>query len=159
MRLGIELYGTRIGTLEGDSRGFDFVPSDAGMERFGANSTILSVTIPLAAHLPRHHAARRRNWFAELLPEGDQYDYMLAQGGLRRGDTLAFLARYGRDVAGAIQLWDLDDPTEPTTPSLNAVTDIEVRALLEDPLGSPLANDSATGKSSLGGVQPKIVLV
>ena len=159
MRLAVELYGTVAGTLEGDPRTFDFTPSSEGIDRFGTNSRVLSVAIPLADVLPRHHAARRRNWFAELLPEGDQYDYLLAQGGLLKGDTPAFLARYGRDVAGALQLWNLDDPAEPGTSGLHPVTSSEVRALLEDPIGSPLANEPEAGKSSLGGVQPKIVLV
>ena len=30
---------------------------------------------------------------------------------------------------------------------------------LEDPLGAPLGNDAAGGKTSLGGVQPKVLLV
>lgn len=158
MRLAVELYGTVIGALDGDPRTFDFSPTAEGMDVFGTNSPVLSVTIPLAPAQRRDHVGRRRNWFAELLPEGDQYDYMLAQGGLRRDDTPAFLARYGRDVAGALQVWDLDDPTEPRAPDLRTVTSAEVRALLEDPIGSPLANDPRSGKSSLGGVQPKVVL-
>lgn len=84
---------------------------------------------------------------------------MLAQSGIRHGDTLSFLARYGRDIAGALQIWDIDDPTEPQQPTLRPVTDIEVRQLLENPVVSPLGNDIRTGKSSLGGVQPKIVIV
>lgn len=52
-----------------------------------------------------------------------------------------------------------DDPTEPKIPALNPVNDSEIRGMLEDPIGSPLANDPIAGKSSLGGVQPKIVLV
>lgn len=40
---------------------------------------MLSVTVPLVPAPRRDHAARRRNWFAELLPEGDQYDYLLAE--------------------------------------------------------------------------------
>lgn len=159
MRLAVELYGTVIGELRGDARSFDFTPTAAGIDRFGTNSAVLSVTVPLVPAQRRDHAGRRRNWFAELLPEGDQYDFMLTLGGIRRGDTPAFLARYGRDVAGAIQIWDLDDPTEPKTPSTNPVTAAEIRALLEDPLGAPLGNDPESGKSSLGGVQPKVVLV
>jgi len=159
MRLAVELYGTVLGTLTGEARTFDFSPTDAGLDSFGANSTVLSVVMPLAPAQRRDHAARRRNWFSELLPEGDQYDYMLAQGGLRRDDTPAFLARYGRDVAGALQIWDLDDPTEPASPATKKASHAEVRALLEDHIGSPLANDPRSGKSSLGGVQPKIVLV
>lgn len=158
MRLAVELYDTRIGFLTGDARTFDFAASAEGVARFGTNSTVLSTAIPLRPEQRRDHASRRRNWFAELLSEGDQYDSMLAQGGLRRGDTLAFLARYGRDVAGALQIWDPDDPTEPRTPELRTVDRPEIRALLEDPLGSPLGNASATGRTSLGGVQPKILL-
>lgn len=159
MRLAVELYGTILGTLTGNARTFDFSPTVEGTDRFGANSPVLSVVIPLAPSQRRDHAIRRRNWFSELLPEGDQYDYMLAQGDLRRDDTPEFLARYGRDVAGALQVWDLDDPTEPQSPATKKITPAEVRALLEDPIGSPLANDPRAGKSSLGGVQPKIVLV
>ena len=113
MRLAGELYGTSIGTLEGDARTFDFTPSDAAIERFGTNSPVLSVAIPMTPTQRRDRAGRRRNWFSELLPEGDQYDFMLAQASIRRGDTPAFLAHYGRDVAGALQIWNLDDPTEP----------------------------------------------
>lgn len=159
MRLAVELDGTVVGTLSGEPRAFDFTATAEGMDRFGPNSTALSVAIPLAPSPRRDHSERRRNWFAELLPEGDQYDYLLAQGGLRRGDVLGFLSRYGRDVAGAVQLWDLDDPTEPKTPSFRTLTPTQVRSLLEDPIGSPLANDPGQGKTSLGGVQPKIVLV
>ncbi|MFT4295183.1 MAG: HipA domain-containing protein [Micropruina sp.] len=158
MRLAVELYDTIIGTLNGDFRSFDFAPSPEGIDRFGTNSLILSTTIPLAPSQRRDRATRRRNWFTELLPEGDQYDYMLTQGQLGRDDTPAFLARYGRDVAGALQIWDLDDPTEPKTQSIRLVSRGEVRDLLEDPIGSPLANDVDSGKSSLGGVQPKVVL-
>lgn len=159
MRLAVELYDTVIGTLKGDARTFDFSPTDEAYNTFGPNSPVLSVSIPFTPTLRADRAGRRRNWFAELLPEGDQYDYLLAQAGLRRGDTLAFLGRYGRDVAGALQIWDLDDPTEPKTPAVRDLTEREVRTLLEDPIGSPLANDPRSGKSSLGGVQPKVVLV
>ena len=159
MRLAVELHGTIVGRLDGDARTFDFTPSAEGVERFGTNSPVLSVAIPLAPVQRRDHAGRRRNWFAELLPEGDQYDYMLAQGGLRREDTPGFLVRYGRDVAGALQIWDPDDPTEPRPPGVRPVTQAQVRALLQDPIGHPLANDPQSGKSSLGGVQPKVVLV
>lgn len=159
MRLAVELYGQRIGTLDGDARTFDVTVADAAIEYFGMNSTVLSVAIPLSPNLRRDHASRRRNWFAELLPEGDQYEFMLAQSGLRAGDTLGFLAHYGRDIAGAVQLWNLDDPTEPRTPELRAVNDVQIRELLTSPMATPLANAPRDGRTSLGGVQPKIVLV
>ena len=66
MRLAVDLYGTRVGALEGDARTFDFTPSEEGIDRFGMNSRVLSVSIPLAPVLRRDHANRRRNWFGEL---------------------------------------------------------------------------------------------
>lgn len=158
MKLAIELNGLMVGHLEGAIRSFDFMATPGATEALGNNSLALSVSMPLTPTPIKSHANRRRNWFAELLPEGDQYEYMLQQGALRRGDTLAFLARYGRDVAGALQIWDVDDPTEPLTPSTSRVSEAEVRELLESPSSSPLANIDRLGKSSLGGVQPKIVL-
>lgn len=74
MRLAVELYDTVVGTLLGDALTFDFTPTQAGIDRFGANSPVLSVAIPLASARRPDHASRRRNWFTELLPEGDQYD-------------------------------------------------------------------------------------
>lgn len=158
MRLAVDLHDTVVGHLEGESRNFDFVSSQDGLDRFGIASKVLSVAIPLTKTLARHKSGRRRNWFTELLPEGDQYDYMLSQGGLVRGDSLAFLAHYGRDIAGALQLWDVDDPSEPRTPELRVVSDSQIRQLLDDPIGSPLANAPGQGRSSLAGVQPKVVL-
>ncbi len=159
MKLAVELYGTVIGYLAGhDARIFDFTVDPDAQGRFGSTSRVLSVGMPLAPSLPRQRAGRRRNWFAELLPEGDQLDYLLAQGGIRRGDTMRFLARYGRDVAGALQIWNIEDPTEPRVPELRVVDDAGVRRLLEDPIGAPLGNAAELGRSSLGGVQPKIVL-
>lgn len=159
MKLALDLYGVNIGHLEGeDARTFDFVATGEARAAFGVNSRVLSVLMPLTKAGPRQHAGRRRNWFAELLPEGDQLDYMLAQSKIRRGDVPSFLARYGRDVAGALQIWDVDDPAEPRTPDILPVDARRIRELLHDPLGAPLANAPGAGKSSLGGVQPKIVL-
>ena len=83
MRLAVELHDCIIGELVGDARTFDFLASNEGIERFGVNSRALSIAIPLAPAQRRDWAGRRRNWFPELLPEGDQYDYMLTQAGLR----------------------------------------------------------------------------
>ncbi len=94
MKLALDLYGVNIGHLEGeDARTFDFVATGEARAAFGVNSRVLSVLMPLTKAGPRQHAGRRRNWFAELLPEGDQLDYMLAQSKIRRGDVPSFLAR------------------------------------------------------------------
>ncbi|MGW0003323.1 type II toxin-antitoxin system HipA family toxin [Nocardia grenadensis] len=158
-RLGVELYGDMVGTLQGaDSAIFDFEADTAAIDRYGINSRILSAAIPLTPKPNRAKAKHRRNFFQELLPEGDQLAAMNAAARLAPGDVLGFLARYGRDVAGALQIWDLDDPSEPPTPELLPITEERVRELLDEPFLYPLANRPAVGKTSLAGVQPKIVL-
>lgn len=158
MRLAVELYSTRLGHLEGSANTFDFTPDPAAISHFGANSRVLSVSIPLSPRQNRSHAGRRRAFFTELLPEGNQLEYMRAAAGLRQDDTVAFLARYGRDVAGALQIWDEDDPAEPLVPAVSPVSASDIRRLLTEPQRYPLGNVPIRGKSSLAGMQPKIVL-
>ncbi len=45
--LVVELYGTRAGVLAGTWRTFDFLPDPAAVARFGIDSPVLSVAIPL----------------------------------------------------------------------------------------------------------------
>ena len=87
MRLAVDLYGTRLGTLTGTERDFDLVLSDQAYQRFGVDSDVFSLAVPLVPRPRRDHAERRRNWFRELLPEGDVRAFMLANAGLRDGES------------------------------------------------------------------------
>lgn len=113
-RLAVELCGALIGTLEGtDSATFEFMTTSDAIARHGMNSRILSAAIPLTPKPNHAKVKHRRNFFRELLPEGEQLAAMNASARLAPDDVLGFLAHYGRDVAGALQIWDLDDPSEP----------------------------------------------
>ncbi len=57
--LTVSLYGTTIGNLVGTSSNFDFVTERAAVERFGLDSPILSLAIPLSAVPTRAHRRRR----------------------------------------------------------------------------------------------------
>jgi hypothetical protein len=50
---------------------FDFLPHAAAVARFGIDSPVLSVAIPLAVVAVRSRKERRQNFFWELLPEGN----------------------------------------------------------------------------------------
>jgi len=156
--LGVWLYGTKVGHLEGDNRTFDFVASDEGIERFGLGSTMLSLAIPLSTKPPRHLAKRRRNWFAELLPESTFREWLANQAGLAPSDTLGLLAHYGRDVAGAVEVFRDDSNGQQHPTILLPVNDNQIRQYLENPLSAPLGNMPIVGKTSLTGVQPKMLL-
>ncbi|WP_409141817.1 type II toxin-antitoxin system HipA family toxin [Cellulosimicrobium sp. RS] len=157
--LRVELYGRLVGHLVGtSSRTFDFRTDRSVLEHWAPGSTVLSESVPLSLVENRARAARRRNYFAELLPEGRVLSDLAARARLREADVVGLLARYGRDVAGAVELYDPDAPGEPRTPRATPLTDEQVGALLRDTRGMPLGNSPYSGKSSLAGVQDKIVL-
>lgn len=154
----VELYGHRIGRLLGPTPTFDFAIEPAAFDHFALDSSVLSVAIPLVPIQNRSRKGRRQTFFAELLPEGDMLTALAQASNVDRFDTVGLLGRYGRDVAGAIQIWDPQAPGEPKTPGIVPVNDSGVAELLNNVLSNPLGNWPLTGKSSLAGVQDKIVL-
>lgn len=156
--LQVDLHGQRIGRISGDNRSFDFHFDDQALARFGAGSAALSVAMLVTNPLPRAHRERRQNFFAELLPEGRNREWLVAQAGLSYGDVLGILSTYGRDIAGAIEIWDPTAPGEPRTPDLIAVSDAEIAETLRDMAAMPLGNVPGRGASSVAGVQAKLVL-
>jgi serine/threonine-protein kinase HipA len=156
--LAVFLYGSLVGHLRGENRTFDFTPSTEAIERFGPGSTLLSLAIPLTQNPPRHLAKRRRNWFRELLPEGNLLEYMASRARLAPSDTLGLLGRFGRDVAGAVEILDPTANTGTEQPVHYPVDNAAIREYLENPLRAPLGNLPDIGKASLAGVQPKMLL-
>lgn len=156
--LVVELYGTRIGALKGDWRTFDLMIESNAVRSFGIDSPVLSIAIPLALVPTRAHKQKRRNFFQELLPEGRMLRRLAQEARVPESDAIGLLRNYGRDVAGALQIWDPDVPGEPRQPRLERLDEAGVGALLENVQDFPLGNKPGGGKSSLAGVQDKIVL-
>jgi serine/threonine-protein kinase HipA len=157
--LSVHLYGEVIGHLVGDSwRDFDFVASDSGIQRFGLGSTVLSESVPLLAQQPRGKAARRRNFFEELLPEGVIRQRLVDRVRVAPTDTLSLLAAYGRDVAGAVQVLDSSTGESAELARVRLLSEVEVAELLNDVADFPLGNVPDFGKASLAGVQEKVLL-
>lgn len=105
--LSIELYGTPVGTIRGTQwRTADLAFSPAALDRWGVNSPILSVGAPLELRPRRGRASRRRTVLAELLPEGPMRERLARIAGVATHDVAGLLARFGRDVAGAVQVFD-----------------------------------------------------
>ena len=153
--LRVELYGELVGTFSESS---GFLADPAAVSKHGVGSTILSRAIPLGAPTSRSRSLER-NFFAELLPEGDLREELAALAGISPDDLIGMLRVYGRDVAGAVQIWDPALPGEPKVPAIEAVDDDEIERMLAEASIAPLGNVPRRGKSSLAGVQNKIVLV
>jgi serine/threonine-protein kinase HipA len=116
------------------------------------------VAIPLTVMAVRSRKERRQNFFRELLPEGRMLTRLAQQAGLAEQDAIGLLRAYGRDVAGALQIWEPDVPGELKQPALEPLTTAGVADMLERVLANPLGNKPIGGKTSLAGVQDKIVL-
>ncbi|WIB76911.1 HipA domain-containing protein [Curtobacterium sp. MCPF17_002] len=161
--LTVALHGTVLGRLLDRGRDFDFRADAEAIRQFGLGNRVLSRAVPL---VPRPQAAQlglRQNFFSELLPEGQARERLAREAGVRETDVVGMLRAFGRDVAGAVQLWDPDVPGEPKQPDTEPIDDDDVADLLRNVQAAPLGNTSRRskreGKSSLNGVQNKIVLV
>ena len=156
VELAVELYGTRVAVLRGpDWRAADLAFTPDALDRWGVNSPVLSVAAPLEVRPRRARAERRRNVLAEMLPEGPMRVSLARVAGVPDSDVPGLLARFGRDIAGAAQVYDPRAPWEPPTPELIPVDDAAIARLLD---ALNLGNHLTRGKTSLAGVQPKIVL-
>lgn len=156
--LAVSLYGAPLGRLVGDWRTFDFRADTAAVTRFGLDSSLLSVAIPLAPVPTRAGKAARQAFFAELLPEGRMLTRLAREARVSEHDVIGMLSRHGRDIAGALEIWDPTAPGEPRTPTTESLTDDGVAHLLRTVQENPLGNRPVGGKTSLAGVQDKLVL-
>lgn len=157
--LEVRLYGATIGHLVGQSwRDFDFVTLPEAMDRFGIGSTVLSESVPLVEHQPRGKAARRRNFFDELLPEGMARQLLAERARVATTDTLGLLAAYGRDAAGAVEVIDPIEAVTQEVPRVRPLSSAAIADLLNDVAAFPLGNAPTSGKASLAGVQEKVLL-
>ncbi len=150
--LGIWLDGVRVAEL-GRSRsgGISCRYSGPALERWPANSPVISCSLPLGPR-PRDALAFCKG----LLPEGEALRAMAEQAGLATHQTFELLARFGRDVAGALVIAE-EEPEERRF----GVEQLDqggleraVEELDDHPLG---AHDDS--ELSLAGLQDKLLLV
>lgn len=161
MSLRVELYGEYVGDVHGDNRGG--IAFHADNSSYPIGSRIMSLSVPLipvrrrkgvSSATPEAHA----NFFESLLPQGESLKNIAYQKNLSEKDTYGLLRAIGRDVAGALQIFDPEDPYEQPEPYLQPVSSDEVRSLLNSRNSEPLGNAPVTGMMSLGGYQNKVML-
>ena len=95
------------------------------------------MAIPLTVVAVRSRKERRQNFFQELLPEGPMLSRLAQRVRVAEQDVIGLLRAYGRDVAGALHIWDPDIPGEPKQPALEPLSSAGVASLLEHVLDSP----------------------
>jgi serine/threonine-protein kinase HipA len=152
-KLDVWLHGTRVAELT--TRGPGQITcryTKEAQERWQGGVPLLSCSLPLAS--TRYHDSGR--WFRGLLPEGRALQAMAERARVPAYDTFGMLARFGRDVAGAVIIAEEDSGPRPgdveayTTDALEE----EVAGLEDRPLA--LHDDS---ELSLPGLQNKLLLI
>lgn len=125
----------------------------SAFDRFPPGTPLLSCSLRLH---PGHVDAAA--FFDGVLPEGPHRAQLAAAASVAANDTFGLLARYGRDVAGAMVVYDAEATLDPRTPAVEILDDDglerEVAELPERPLG--IHDDS---ELSLAGLQDKMLLV
>ena len=156
--LVVELYGNVLGTLSYDRNRFNFEVDHNIFNRYSLSSTIMSLSVPLNLSFTTTQKKRTHNFFAELLPEGRNIEWLMQS--LPRGEQTLYdlLRKYGKDIAGALTIYDPDDPISTVNPIAEPISGNGIRDLLEHMPQAALGNSPVSGKTSLGGVQGKILL-
>jgi serine/threonine-protein kinase HipA len=125
--------------------------TDEARERWGSNAPVLSCSLPLG-----DRRTDATPFFAGLLPEAPNLAALASRAGVATSDVFGLLARYGRDVAGALVVESEDRPDLPEEAVPLSPEDLysEVASLDERPLG--VHDDS---ELSIPGLQDKMLLV
>lgn len=151
--LGVWLHGALVAeiTSKGSGRITCRYTTEA-QGRWPGGTPLLSCSLPVASRRFRDAGT----WFRGLLPEGRALQAMADHARVPTYDTFGMLARFGRDVAGAVVIADHDPGLRPgDVQAYTAATlDDEVAGLEDRPLA--LHDDS---ELSLPGLQNKLLLV
>lgn len=151
--LGVWLHGAHVAEISTTGPGQVICRyTREAQERWPGGVPLLSCSLPLASTRYRDAGL----WFRGLLPEGRALQAMAGRARAPTYDTYSMLARFGRDVAGAVVVAD-----EAPGPRPGAVEPYRADGLEEEVAGledRPLAlhDDS---ELSLAGLQNKLLLV
>jgi serine/threonine-protein kinase HipA len=151
-RLEVVLSGHPIGHLHQHRGGLRFTYAPQALDAHPRNRPLLSCSLPVD---DRPQPAGP--FFEGLLPEGQHRAALAARADVAASDSFGLLARYGRDIAGAVSLHSRVDDAERTPavlPLSGQELEDEVAALPDRALG--VHDDS---ELSLAGLQDKLLLV
>ena len=148
------LYGRHVATISpGPAGRVQLHWTDTPGSRWGYGARVLSHLLPVERTPPL--PARVNVWLGGLLPEGRTLVHLAHEAGVDPDDTLAFLAHYGRDTAGALVLVPEGSPAPERGGTLTPVSDTQVGDLLRRAAANAVTKESL---DSLPGLEPKITL-
>ncbi len=151
-RLTVWLDERPVADLEEARRGLRLRYRSEILEEFGGRP-LLSCSLPV-----QYRPLDATNFIDGLLPEGPFRAVLAARVSLNANDTYGLVARYGRDIAGALVVLDADQDLGERRGSIEPLDEgaleAEVDSLPTQPLG--IHDDS---ELSIAGLQNKLLLV
>ena len=127
-KLYVELYGTILGTLTQKGTGYEFQTCPDVFNKYRVSSTIMSLAVPLLVKYTGIKKRRSENFFKELLPEGRNHEWLLESLPYPERNSYGMLRKYGKDIAGALTIYDPDDPGSHKEASIEPVGAKEIIA-------------------------------
>lgn len=156
--LDLWLHGTRTARLASSTRGgVELDWTDEALSRWGIGSRVLSHLLPAGTPEGSQHQ-RVRAWLEGLLPEGRARSTLASEHRIDPDDTVAFLAAYGADTAGAAVIV----PAGTSDPYVSAgpvsVDEATIGRMLRVAEGRAGGRSRIDSLGSLAGMEPKIAL-
>jgi serine/threonine-protein kinase HipA len=152
-RLDVWLDGVRVAQLEDSRSSIRCRYSEEALRRWPLNTPILSCSLPLDSR-PLDGTA----FCVGLLPEGQALQTMAANAGLAATDTFGLLARYGRDVAGALVIAAEGEPPDTAEFGVESYDSDSLAGAVAELDDFPLGAHEDS-ELSLAGVQDKLLLI
>ncbi|CAN5721073.1 type II toxin-antitoxin system HipA family toxin [soil metagenome] len=154
-RLIVWLHDRPVATIDrrrgGDAR---LTYTTEAIERFQINTPLLSCSLPITS---RPHDAT--TFVDGLLPEGEHRRLLADRARIAAHDTYGLIARYGRDIAGAVQFRpDGDNAAGSSRWAVEQLDSDRIDGLVAELPANPLAIDDES-ELSLAGLQNKMLLV
>jgi serine/threonine-protein kinase HipA len=131
-RHNVELYGSILGRISPKERGFRFDINPDVINKYQLSSTIMSLAVPLNFQFTNAQRRNSSNFFAELLPEGRNYEWLMQTLPRVEQNNFGMLRKYGKDIAGALTIYDPDDPVSYNDTDTESVDGKQIRYLLEE---------------------------
>ncbi len=156
-RLAVHLYGDHVADVIDAGFGECAIQYTDRGQAIGAGAR-LSISLPVRSGL-YNSTTHGTRWVRSLLPEGRALSYAITQYGVPEDDRFALLSVLGRDIAGALVIYDTADEGRYPDPQYEPLSRDEVVELVDTVRDRPLGLDRDRGvRLSLAGMQDKLLL-
>jgi serine/threonine-protein kinase HipA len=153
-----------VGVLGHDSQANRFSFDYAAQWRQAEGRFPLSPLLPLqrpAGETPEQHSAQVRQFFENLLPEGEALDHAAQTAGTTRSNLVGLLIAIGKETAGALRVTLADDHASPTageTEQMREITPAQLSERIRERENIPFSVWDGKVRLSIAGYQDKIAV-